>query len=92
MGLRPHSHSRCEACRNRNWIYSFLVVTGFLVGGVLGMGFSSGWTAAVGAVVGLVAAVLGIFLYARLSGRRWRSMDDYPPLERLRQAGWTDPS
>jgi hypothetical protein len=40
--------------------------------------------------VGGVPLLLGIFLYERLSGRR--SIDAYPPLRRLRQAGWTDPN
>jgi hypothetical protein len=82
---------RCEACQNRNWISGFLVITGFMVGGVVGIGFPSwGWTVWVGAVVGGVPLLLGIILYARLSGRR--SIDAYPPLQRLRQAGWTDPN
>lgn len=84
---------RCEACRNRNWISAFLVIAGFLVGGVLGMGFSSsGWAGFVGSLIGVVPPVLGILLYQRLAGRRWRSTADYPPLQRLRQAGWTDPN
>jgi hypothetical protein len=84
---------RCEACRDRNWILSFLVITCCLFGSVLGMGYwSSGWGAIGGAVAGLVPPVLGIHFYQRLSGRRWRSNNDYPPLQRLRQAGWIDPN
>jgi hypothetical protein len=82
----------CEACCSRNRISTFITTTGFLVGGVLGMGLPSwGWTTIAGGVVGAVAALLlGILFYGRLSGRR--AIDDYPPLQRLRQAGWTDPN
>lgn len=70
----------------------FLISTSFLVGMVFGgVEFlpSWGWMTIVGGLIGSVAVTLGFVLLERLSG--WRSIDSYPPLRRLRQAGWKDP-
>jgi hypothetical protein len=80
---------RCEGCRNRYWLVAFLFLTSGLVGMVFGgVEFlpSWGWMTIVGGFMGFVTVALGFVLYERLSGRR--SINTYPPVQRLRQAGW----
>jgi hypothetical protein len=43
----------------------------------------------IGAVLGFMAAVLGVALHRRASGIR--ALNTYPPVVRLRKAGWRYP-
>ena len=52
-----------------------------------GVGGTTTW---IGAVAGFVVAILGVALHRRLSG--FRSLNSYPPVVMLRQAGWHYPS
>jgi hypothetical protein len=52
-----------------------------------GVGGTTIW---IGAVAGFVVALLGVALHRRLSG--FRSLNSYPPVVMLRQAGWHYPS
>jgi hypothetical protein len=80
---------RCKGCRNRYWIAGFL----FLIGGLVGMVYggveflpSWGWMTVVGLFMGGMTVIIGFAQYEGLSGRR--TIYSYPPLQRLRQAGW----
>jgi hypothetical protein len=83
---------RCEACQLRNWLSGFLLVCGFLMGGFVGgtQFPSRGMTTIIGAALGCVPGVLVGMYYLRIRGLR--SLDDYPPLKRLRECGWVDPN
>jgi hypothetical protein len=54
------------------------------------VGAGGGWTTTwVAAVIGFVVALLGVALHRRLSG--FRSLNSYPTVVTLRQAGWHYP-
>jgi hypothetical protein len=72
---------RCQACQLRNWLSGSLTASGFVVGAyVAGL---------IGVVVGCIPGVLLALYYRRIIG--FRSLEDYPPLRRLRESGWEDP-
>jgi hypothetical protein len=74
----------CKTCRNRYRSSRFLV---FPLGAVLwGVGLRSGVAFLFGGLGTTYALHLAILHFERRSGRR--SIDDYPPLQRLRQDGW----
>ena len=78
---------RCEACRLRSWLSGFLTIGGFFVGGyVAGL---QGIPMIIGALVGCIPGFLLASYYRRIIG--FRSLEDYPPLRRLRESGWEDP-
>jgi hypothetical protein len=82
---------RCEACQLRNYLSGFLIFSGIFIGACVG-GFqfpSRGITTIIGAVVGCVPGALLVLYYRRIAG--FRSIEDYPPLKRLREAGWEEP-
>jgi hypothetical protein len=83
---------RCEACRRRNYLSGFLTASGVSIGACVGMiQFPSrGLTTIIGAVVGCVPGVLLALYYRRIRGLR--SIEDYPPLKRLRESGWDEPA
>jgi hypothetical protein len=83
---------RCEACQLRNWLSGFLFVSGFFIGGAVGRSeFPSMWIATIiGAALGCVPGALVAMYYRRIRGLR--SLEDYPPLKRLRECGWEDPN
>ena len=80
---------RCKGCRNRYWLAVFLSGTGLLVGLVYG-GVESSWgvMTIVAGFTGSWTFYLGFVFYEQLSG--WRSNNTWPPLQRLRQAGWKE--
>ena len=83
---------RCEACQLRDWLVGFLFLCGFFIGCAVGaIQFpSKGITTILGGALGCVPGALVIMYYRRIRGLR--SIEDYPPLKRLREGGWDDPS
>jgi hypothetical protein len=83
---------RCEACQIRNYVWGSLVFAGLFIGACVGgLSFPSrGLTTILGAIAGGAPAFLATIFHRRLLGLR--SLDNYPPLRRLRECGWTDPN
>ncbi len=81
---------RCAKCQTRNLITTALIYIGFAAGAFAGSSWSkSGWGLPVGAfLVGLPLA-FAIQWAERLMGHQLNK--DYPPVARLRAAGWSDP-
>jgi hypothetical protein len=86
----------CARCRSRNRFSVMICFGGAAVGAIVFPILRSRlWPhietlAWVGAVAGFVAALLAVALHRRLSG--FRSLNSYPPVIALRQAGWHYPS
>jgi hypothetical protein len=82
---------RCQACQIRNDLSGFLIFAGVSIGAGIGMiQFPSrGITTIIGAAVGSLPGVLLILYYRMVMGLR--SVADFPPLKRLREAGWEEP-
>jgi hypothetical protein len=85
---------RCANCRWRNRLSVTICFGGAATGAIVfpqvsheGVG---GTTTGVAAVIGFVVALLGVSLHRRLSG--FRSLNSYPAVVTLRQAGWRYPS
>ena len=83
---------RCAMCKKRKYVQGFLVFAAavttalFLAGRILpdrGFGLAIGWVG--GAVFGAVV----VLAYERRQGRR--TTDSFPPLVRLKRAGWMVP-
>jgi cobalamin biosynthesis protein CobD/CbiB len=81
---------RCEACENRGlgWGIVFLIV-------FFGGAFLASWLASLMSSGFLLNLLLLILVFSVPAAARWferllgrRPIDDYPPLRRLREAGW----
>jgi len=80
---------RCRVCQHRNEISAVLITAGCLVGGVLGAVEGGKGASIIFALLGGGMAYLGVSLWERPS---LRPVSFYPPLRRLRQAGWKERS
>jgi hypothetical protein len=82
---------RCVRCRDRNLVTTLVIGAGFLIGGIVGGTTipSRGWTTILGGFGTLVPLWFAAQLYTRWAGLR--NVDAYPPVRRLREAGWSDP-
>jgi hypothetical protein len=86
---------RCRACQNRNRLSVAMTFVGLAAGAIAGRlarvvwpGLTGGATA-IGAVVGVVVVMFAVAYERKRSGRRPRGA--YPPIVKLRQAGWSYP-
>ena len=83
---------RCAACRDRSYLAGLLIVAGFIGGGMSGglLFPPNQWTWLAGAFGGLLTVALVNILNEKRAGRRL--VTSYPPLRRLRAAGWSEPN
>jgi hypothetical protein len=82
---------RCEACRSRMINLKVLFIAGYVTFCVVSVMLSSHFIIIVGsAFVILISIAFAVSRSERRAGRR--SINDYPPRQRLRQAGWQEPS